>query len=168
MERGPTRIRVRMAAFYRARRAILGPVPTTGRCDHCAAAYEPGARYCPGCGAVISWNTPTAEVPGMVPAFVLVHLPGGVVRKDALGKPLVRLGRGRDCEVRVDHPRVSRLHALVDLRGMAWHVSDAKSTGGTFLNDRPIHDPVPLRSGDTIRLGRDPGESVTMVFHLGA
>jgi pSer/pThr/pTyr-binding forkhead associated (FHA) protein len=104
----------------------------------------------------------------MVQAFVLVQLPGGVVRKDVLGKPLLRVGRGRDCEIHVDNPRVSRLHALVDLRGGAWHVSDTKSTGGTFLNDRPVHDPVPLRTGDTIRLGRDPEHSVTMVFHLGS
>jgi pSer/pThr/pTyr-binding forkhead associated (FHA) protein len=103
-----------------------------------------------------------------VPAFLLVHLPGSVVRKDVLTKPIIRIGRGRDCEVAVEHPRVSRIHAVLEIRDGAWHLSDAKSTGGTFVEDRPVHEAVPLRSGDNIRLGREPGDSVTMVFHLGA
>jgi FHA domain-containing protein len=138
------------------------------RCDHCAAALPHGVRYCPGCGAVVSWHTPTGEAPAAIAAFLLVPQRDGTVRKDALLRPVLRIGRGDACEIPVDHPRVSRLHALLELRDGAWQLSDAKSSGGTFLNDRPVTGPVPLAAGDTIRLGRVPEESVAIVFHLGA
>jgi hypothetical protein len=137
------------------------------RCDHCAGALEPGVRYCPHCGGVVMWLTPTAETPRNAPAFVLVHRSGGPVVKVPLEVPVVRVGRGRDCEVRVDHPRVSRLHAVLEVRGRAWLLSDARSSGGTFLGDRPVHGPTELRSGDTIRLGLVPDDCATLVFHLG-
>lgn len=138
------------------------------RCDHCAHALTPGVRYCPKCGAVVSLHTPTGEAPARVPAFLVVQPPGGgTVRKIVLAKPIIRVGRGKDCEVTVDHPRVSRLHAVLEIREGAWHLSDAKSAGGTFLGERPVHEGVEVRSGDVIRLGREPGDSATLVFHLG-
>ncbi len=139
-----------------------------GRCDHCSHALTPGVRYCPKCGAVVSVHTPTGEAPARVPAFLLVRLPGSVVRKAVLEKPIIRIGRGRDCEVAVEHPCVSRIHALLEIRGGTWHLSDAKSSGGTFLGDQPVHAAVPVPSGSTIRLGRQPEDSVSMVFHLGS
>ena len=135
------------------------------RCDHCAAATKPGEGYCSACGAVLSWSTPGGAVPPAARAFLLVHLPGGIVRKEPLSKPVVRVGRGRDCEIVVDHPRVSRLHALLELREGTYYLSDAKSSGGTFLNDRPVHAPVRLHSGDPCRLGRNAEDSVTLVYH---
>jgi hypothetical protein len=142
-------------------------VSTPSRCDHCALALEPGVRYCPGCGAVVSWHTPTAETPAYLAAFLLVHCPGTPVRQVPLEKPLFRIGRGPKCEVAVDHPRVSRLHAILELRDGAHRITDARSSGGTFLNDRPVHGATALVSGDTIRLGRDPGDAVILVYHLG-
>ena len=141
---------------------------TPGRCDHCAHALPPGVRYCPKCGAVASMHTPTGEAPARIPAFLVINLPGRVIRKDVLARPIIRIGRGKECEVAVDHPRVSRIHAVLEIREGAWHLSDAKSTGGTFLGERPVHEGVALKSGDTIRLGREPGDSVTIVFHLGS
>lgn len=136
----------------------------TGRCDHCAHPTEPGEKYCRHCGAVVSWNTPD---PGPLPrsAFLLVHLPGSIVRKEPLRAAATRVGRGRDADVVIDHPRVSRTHAVFEMRDGGCWVSDARSSGGTFVNDRPVHAPVLLRSGDTCRLGRLPGESVTIVYH---
>lgn len=137
------------------------------RCDHCAAPCPPGTRYCPECGAVLAWYTPTGEAPAAVAAFILVPQRGGTVKKEHLLKPVLRIGRGRECEIVVNAPRVSRLHALVELRGGKWHVADAKSSGGTFLNDRPLHVSTPLGAGDNIRLGREPVGTVTLIFHLG-
>ena len=137
------------------------------RCDHCSHALPPGVRYCPKCGAVVSVHTPTGEAPARVPAFLVIRIPGGVVRKDVLSTPIVRIGRARSCEVAIDHPQVSRIHALLEIRDGAWHLSDAKSAGGTFWDERPIHEPVELRSGANLRLGRIPEEGVAIVFHLG-
>jgi hypothetical protein len=138
-----------------------------GRCDHCAEPLTQGVRYCPKCGAVVSFHTPTGEAPVRVAAFLLVQEPGRLVRKVPLVKPIVRIGRGKECEVPVEHQRISRLHAALEIRDGQWHILDAKSTGGTFVDGRPVHDAVLLRSGNTVRLGREPGDSVTIVFHLG-
>jgi hypothetical protein len=137
------------------------------RCDHCAEAIPPGIRYCPGCGAVVAWHTPTGEAPAAIAAYVLVPRKDGTVKKEHLLRPVLRIGRGPDCEITVDGSRVSRLHALLELRSGKWHISDAKSSGGTFLNDRPLHGAEPLKAGDSIRLGREPVGTVTLVFHLG-
>ena len=139
-------------------------MPDTSRCDHCAHRTLPGESYCRHCGAVISVNPQEPAVPP-AGSFLLVQLPGGVIRKEALRGATTRVGRGRDCEIVIDHPRVSRLHAVFELREGAWWISDSKSTGGTFVNDSPVHAPLRLRSGDTCRLGRLPGESVTIVYH---
>jgi len=143
-------------------------MPAPARCDHCSHALPPGVRYCPKCGAVVSVHTPTGEAPARVPAFLVIKIPGGVVRKDVLAVPIVRIGRGKTCEVAIDHPQVSRIHAVLEIREGAWHLSDAKSAGGTFREDTPVHEAVALRSGDNLRLGRIPEESVSIVFHLGS
>jgi len=139
-----------------------------GRCDHCSFPVPQGAMYCDNCGAVLAWNIPTeihrAEAPR---AFLLIHLPGGIVRTVPLVGTVVRIGRSNKCDVVVDHPRVSRHHATLELVDGAFLLSDAKSSGGTFVNDLPIHAPRGLRSGDTCRLGRLPGDSVSFVYHEG-
>ena len=140
-------------------------MPTPLRCDHCAAPTRPGESYCVSCGAVLSWSNEGGAAPPALRAFLLVHLPGGIVRKEALLKPVVRIGRGRDCEVVIEHPRVSRIHATLELRDGAYHLHDAKSSGGTFVDDSPVYAPVRLRSGSSCRLGRHAEESVTLVYH---
>ena len=136
----------------------------TGRCDHCAHATRPGERYCRHCGAVLSWNTPDMAPPENQP-FLLIHLPDGTVRKEPLRAAATRVGRAPDSDLVIDHPRVSRLHAIFELREGACWISDAKSSGGTFLNDHPVHDSRKLVSGDTCRLGRLLDDSVTIVYH---
>ena len=136
------------------------------RCDHCTAPSRAGESFCANCGAVLPWEAPAGDPPPPAEkAFLLVHLPGGIVRKESLAKPVLRIGRGRDCDIVVEHPRVSRLHALLERRDGAFWLSDAKSSGGTFLGDRPVHDAVRLRSGDSCRLGREEEDSVTLVYH---
>lgn len=135
------------------------------RCDHCAAPSRPGESFCANCGGVLSWATPAEAAPPSAKAFLLVHLPGGIVRKESLGKPLMRIGRGRDSDIVIEHPRVSRLHAILECRDGAFWLSDAKSSGGTFVRDRPVHAPVRLRSGDSCRLGREDEDTVTLVYH---
>jgi pSer/pThr/pTyr-binding forkhead associated (FHA) protein len=135
------------------------------RCSHCGDPVGSDVRWCPKCGAAASWHTPTGG--GEVPpgAYLLVNLPGGKVRKAYLDGPVVRLGRSKECEVVLDDPRVSRVHATLELRGGTYRLADARSTGGTFLDDRPVHEPTPLGAGSTIRLGRDLENAVILVYH---
>jgi pSer/pThr/pTyr-binding forkhead associated (FHA) protein len=141
-------------------------VTTAARCDHCAHPLVPGNSYCQHCGAVVgTWATPAGDPGPSAKAFLLVQFPNGVVRKEALTRPVIRVGRGKDCDVLVDHPRVSRIHALLELQDGGYNLSDARSSGGTFLRDGPVHEPTRLKSGDSIRLGRVEEEAVILVYH---
>ena len=58
------------------------------------------------------------------------------------------------------------LNVLLKGREVAYHLADAKSSGGTFLEGRPVHaKAVRVAAGATIRLGRNEEDSVTLVYH---
>jgi hypothetical protein len=67
----------------------------------------------------------------------------------------IRLGRGRECEVRLDDSLVSLVHAELTI-GTAGGlvVRDAGSEHGTLLNGVPLTGPLPVRLGDQVTLGR--------------
>src|SRR5438046_2182636 len=60
-------------------------------------------------------------------------------------------GRGENCELRVDHPSVSRKHACFHL-GHPVTVEDLQSRNGTVVRGTPItaKQRVPVRPGDVI------------------
>jgi hypothetical protein len=170
--------RRRGVAFPHFRRIPL-EIAAKRRCDHCAHMVEAGAAFCTSCGAVCPWNIPTEvhraeEVEA--PAFVLVYIPGGSVRKESLHAGAAsatgdatsrewRVGRSDRCAIVVDHPQVSRHHATIRRNGAAYTIEDARSSGGTFVNDRPVHGPTRLKPGDTCRLSRGPGPAPALVYH---
>jgi ABC transport system ATP-binding/permease protein len=55
--------------------------------------------------------------------------------------------------VRLDHPNVSRRHAVLEVRGGEVRVRDLGSTNGTFVNGRRIARPTSLASGDRVDIG---------------
>ena len=71
------------------------------------------------------------------------------------------VGRGRQADVVLNDPNVSRQHAEIRPRGGSWVLTDLGSTNGSKLNGRQIEDSEVLRDGDEIELG----ESV-MTFTL--
>jgi adenylate cyclase len=64
------------------------------------------------------------------------------------------VGRGSANTLVVDLPKVSRMHALIQLQniGEFWLV-DLGSSNGTFLNKRRVHQPVRLHDQDKILIG---------------
>jgi len=65
----------------------------------------------------------------------------------------LRLGRGPDCGLRLEHPSVSRAHAELAHDGAAWHLRDLDSKNGSFADGLVTRDdPLPtacwLRFGD--------------------
>ena len=64
----------------------------------------------------------------------------------------VVLGRSSKADVVLADRFLSRLHARIFLRDGAWFVEDLGSRNTTFLNDRPVSTPSPVRPGDVIRL----------------
>jgi hypothetical protein len=78
-------------------------------------------------------------------------LVGGGRRMVLSGNRLV-IGRGRDCDVTLDDPNVSRRHAELRRQGGAWVVADLGSTNGVKINGRHVHEHE-LAPGDEITLG---------------
>ncbi len=63
------------------------------------------------------------------------------------------LGRQAGNKIIVSEPGVSRIHARIyrDDRGL-WMVNDLDTANGTFVNERRIDRPTPIRPGDVIRV----------------
>lgn len=87
--------------------------------------------------------------------------------------PVGTLGRGQHCDLVVPDRRVSRLHALVELRRGRFYLVD-KSTNGTYImaEGRRLaflnYDEYLLPARGSLLLGRDvdPGQQVTIHFEL--
>lgn len=49
------------------------------------------------------------------------------------------MGRGNECEIRVDSPSISRNHARIALKEGEYYVYDNKSKFGTVVRDNKIY-----------------------------
>lgn len=88
-------------------------------------------------------------VRAVLPMFVLRGVTGGAFgRSYALERPLT-VGRSPECDIHVDHPGLSRLHARLVPTDDGVLVEDLDSTNGIFVNDRRVRRHV-LRIGDEI------------------
>ena len=72
-------------------------------------------------------------------ACLTIHLPdrAAIVRMLAPGETL-RIGRGVDCGLRIDHPSISRAHAQLQYRDGAWELSELGSKNGSFVGGHRI------------------------------
>lgn len=70
-----------------------------------------------------------------------------------VSRPRVRLGRGEDNDIRLDHPTVSHYHAEILNRRGETFIVDKGSTNGTFVNGEPVTRLRPLARGDRVHLG---------------
>jgi DNA-binding winged helix-turn-helix (wHTH) protein len=62
------------------------------------------------------------------------------------------LGRAEEATVRVEAPGVSRRHARIVITGDHVTIEDLGSKNGTFVGERRLDGPAPLRDGDRFRL----------------
>ncbi|HTX08020.1 MAG TPA: DUF3662 and FHA domain-containing protein [Solirubrobacteraceae bacterium] len=74
-------------------------------------------------------------------------------RRVVIGSEGATIGRGRQADVVLNDPNVSRKHAEIRPRGGSWVLKDLESTNGSQLNGRRIDGPEVLRAGDEIELG---------------
>jgi len=85
----------------------------------------------------------------------VVHIyptgPGMGTRYSLADVPIV-LGRGADCDIRINDHSVSRRHARIQPDADGYYVVDLQSTNGTFVNDAPISFSK-LNDGDYLRVG---------------
>ena len=86
----------------------------------------------------------------------LVHIyPTGpsMGRRYPLGHKDLLVGRGDDCDIRIQDNSVSRKHVKIEPAEDGYCVSDLGSTNGTFVNDKQLNAASPLHDGDYLRVG---------------
>jgi diguanylate cyclase (GGDEF)-like protein len=85
----------------------------------------------------------------------VVHIyptgPGMGTRYPLSDSPMV-LGRGNDCDIRINDHSVSRRHARIQPGADGYYAVDLQSTNGTFVNDIPASI-CKLKDGDYLRVG---------------
>lgn len=89
---------------------------------------------------------------GPVAASVTIHTDGERPRTVALDATTT-IGRGAECELRIDDTYASQQHARLFAKGGGWYVEDLGSTNGTFVNDQKLVAPALLQPGDRVRIG---------------
>jgi hypothetical protein len=82
--------------------------------------------------------------------FLRIEDTGDII---ALEREVTTVGRGQGCDIRLDDPSVSRLHAELVRRGPYVYVTDlGLSRNGTRVNGRPVARRV-LDEGDVLSFG---------------
>ena len=145
-------------------------------CPNCGYQNPLGARFCSSCGAqlveravseeatMIHDPAPAADAVDIT-AEELADMPEGtigmfVVRQGpkkgsriALDSDEVSIGRHPESDIFLDDVTVSRRHAVVTRAGNGFHVSDAGSLNGTYVNQSRV-ETAALNDGDEVQVGK--------------
>lgn len=143
-------------------------------CPKCGYENPLGARFCSSCGyeldsgrqelttmldvtaahePVVISDEDMAEMPaGTIGMFVVRH---GVKRgsRIALDSDEISIGRHPESDIFLDDVTVSRRHAMVRRAGAGFHVSDAGSLNGTYVNQTRV-ETAALNDGDEVQVGK--------------
>src|SRR5687768_11090918 len=84
-----------------------------------------------------------------------------------LDRPIV-VGRSSTAEVQIPSTTVAKRHCVLFVHEGRWAVQDAASPTGTYLNGKPVKEPAPIRSGDVITIGAEPGAPSLTIDPYGA
>ena len=63
------------------------------------------------------------------------------------------IGRGPTSDVLLPESFISGEHSRLWLRNNTWYLQDAGSTNGTYLNNQPAREALPVRIGDIVQVG---------------
>jgi two-component system, cell cycle response regulator len=103
-----------------------------------------------------TWVTaPRRPIPKASHAACLVHIyptGPGMGTRYPLGLKSIVIGRGTDCDIRINDHSVSRRHARIEPSPDGYCADDLQSTNGTFVNNAPAVM-LKLNDGDYLRVG---------------
>jgi pSer/pThr/pTyr-binding forkhead associated (FHA) protein len=91
--------------------------------------------------------------PGFVPAFLYVEKGPGAGQLIPVKQGALIIGRASICDLRLQHPSISRRHAQLTRLGDRFTLKDLGSQNGTFVNRVKIIGDLEIRIGDEIALG---------------
>jgi pSer/pThr/pTyr-binding forkhead associated (FHA) protein len=98
-------------------------------------------------------TNPNPSSPSITPIRLdILDKKGEVLVTGEYVKEKIVLGRILSADLRVDDLSVSRIHALIEVRGTVVSITDLASSHGTFINGKKVVESK-LSFGDTIRLG---------------
>ena len=69
------------------------------------------------------------------------------------GRPPFDVGRGRELDLALNDPEVSRRHARFESQNGIVYLDDLHSSNGTFLNGRRVTEAIEVREGDAVDAG---------------
>jgi pSer/pThr/pTyr-binding forkhead associated (FHA) protein len=90
---------------------------------------------------------------GQPSVLVIADGPQAGVSAQLAAEPVI-IGRGSDCQIKLDDDYSSTRHARLFLSDGQWWVEDLGSTNGTYLNGQRLTRPVAAEIGGSIRIGR--------------
>lgn len=143
-------------------------------CPSCGYENPLAARFCSSCGTPLKVTTspestivydPTGEQDPLAIDVSTLELPEGTLgmfvvhqgpkkgSRIALDTDEVSIGRHPESDIFLDDVTVSRRHALVRRVGSEYHVSDAGSLNGTYVNQDRV-DSTLLADGDEVQIGK--------------
>jgi len=70
-----------------------------------------------------------------------------------LHQPAISIGRSKDNDIQIDDAKISRRHANLTRTSSGYILQDMNSTNGTFVNNRRITMPTPIKPGDVLGFG---------------
>ena len=93
-------------------------------------------------------------------AWLIVALGGHEISRHELATKETTIGRAHECDVVIDNPAISRVHAVVRNHGH-WHsIEDAGlSKNGLYYQERLVREPLRLTDGAEVAIGK-----YTLVF----
>jgi len=83
---------------------------------------------------------------------LVMFKPNGQRKDFPLAKPLMVIGRGENCDLRIPLVSVSRRHTEVSVSGGQVKAKDLASSNGTYVNSRRINEAA-LNAGDRLNVG---------------
>jgi pSer/pThr/pTyr-binding forkhead associated (FHA) protein len=82
----------------------------------------------------------------------------GTIKTYRFGRRIL-VGRAPSADLRLDDPRISRLHARIEMRDDGVYVEDLGSRNGTSVDGKTVTDPRRLEEDDEVTVG-----SAALVF----
>lgn len=83
-----------------------------------------------------------------------ISFPDGTRREESFEQSSVKIGSAATCHLQIEHPSVSRLHAVIEATAAGEVIiRDLGSKLGTFVNEKKIAPRAKLSSGSRLRLG---------------
>ena len=96
---------------------------------------------------------PARAIEASIPTGIeLTVAHAGTIKTQRFGRRIL-VGRAPSADLRLDDPRVSRLHARIEMRDDGVYVEDLGSSNGTTVDGEAVTEPRRLEVDDEVTVG---------------